>query len=329
MSTTTLFITRALLPWDDTREDRLRLWIPIILLILLAILLSIAIQRAPGVSQQRYQPEKMPDRMARFIMEQKAKPVIPPKPKVEKKTPIKEKAKTQTAKTTPKPTPAKPSEEAVNKARAQAAKRVAAFQDAFAGLRDMAPNAGTGAMAGKAHDLQRGGDQAASIAPGRDLITSAAGVGSSDSVLVGAGRASGRGSWGGTGNGQLAGGGNIGGKVHSGLAEAGAGSSVRQGPGGQTRRSDEEIRRVFDRYAGLINSQYQRALRDNPTLQGTVVLHMTITPDGKVTAVAIKSSELNDPGLLDRLKLIVSSMDFGKLPVDTWKGDYSLNFFPS
>lgn len=336
MSSNNYYFNRSLLPWDDTREDRLRLWIPLILFVVLSALLIIAIQLTPPVEHERYQPEKVPERLARLVMEQKAKPKPPPPPKV--KEPEKPKVKTaektaQTKTEAPKAAPKpKPSEQQVAKARAQATERVAVFQDAFAGLRDMAPDTGvgTGAMAGSGNDLQRGGDAAASLAPGRDLIAAAAGSGSGAAALVGAGRASGVGSRGGHGNGQLAGsGGSVGGAVHSKLAQAGAGTTTRQSPGGQTRRSDEQIRRVFDRYAGRLNSQYQRALRENPTLQGTVVLHMTIDPSGKVTKVDIKSSELQDESLMKRIRLIVSTMDFGALPVSVWTGDYSVNFFPS
>lgn len=338
MSTPTVFFTtRSLLPWEDTREDRLRLWIPIIIFVIISLVLIIAIQLTPPVQADRYQPEKMPERLAKFIMEQKAKPKPPPPPKVKEVDKPKVKAEEKTAKTKT-PTPPKvapkvePTQKQVAKARAQASEKVAVFQDAFAGLRDMAPDTGvgTGAMAGSANDLQRGGDAAASIAPGRDLIAAAAGAGSGASALVSAGRASGVGSRGGQGNGQLAGsGGSVGGKVHSTLAQAGAGTTTRQSAGGQTRRSDEQIRRVFDRYAGRLNSQYQRALRQNPTLQGTVVLNLTIDPSGKVTKVEIKSSELQNDDLLKRIRLIVSTMDFGSLPVAEWKGDYSVNFFPS
>lgn len=339
---TAFFTTQAILPWDETREDRLRLWIPVFLLTLLSVLLIIAIRLAPPVEHERYQPEKIPERLAKFITEQKAnppKPVIKPKveePKELKENPEEKTAQAKTEAPTEKPAQkVQPTEKQVAVARAQATQRVAVFEDAFAGLRDMTPdtgvgNGGTGAMAGTGSDLQRGGDQVASLDPGRDLIATAAGSGSGPAALVGAGRASGVGSRGGTGNGRLAGsGGNIGGAVQSSLAQAGAGSSVRESAGGQTRRSDESIRRVFDRYAGRLNSQYQRALRENPTLQGTVVLHLSIDPSGKVTKVDIKSSELADDDLLKRIKLIVSTMDFGALPVAAWTGDYSVNFFPS
>src|SRR3546814_1734230 len=92
----------------------------------------------------------MPERLAKFIMEQKAnppKPVTPPKVKEPEKTkekPEEKTAKTETAtpvKEAPKP---KPNEQQIAKARAQATEKVAVFQDAFAGLRDLAPDTGVG-----------------------------------------------------------------------------------------------------------------------------------------------------------------------------------------
>lgn len=330
----------SLLPWDETREDRLRLWIPALLLLLLALLLAIMIQLTPKVEKDRYSTQDIPDRLAQFIAEQK-KEKEPPKP-VEPEKPEEEVIKEPEPEPEPEPVkePEKqpevqekqpePTQQEIAQAKEAASKRVAVFEDAFAGLRDLAPD--TGSMDGTSDDLQLGGDAAADIDPGRDLIAVAAGKGSSSSSFVSAGRASGQGSIAGQGDGRLAGagqGGAIGAKVESDLAKGGAASTTTKKPSGSSGRTDEQIRRVFDRYAGRINSQYQRALRDNPTLQGTVVLNLTITPEGKVSEVTIKSSELDDDGLLMRIRVIVQSMDFGALPVETWKGTYSLNFFPS
>ena len=53
-------------------------------------------------------------------------------------------------------------------------------------------------------------------------------------------------------------------QVDSKIAESGqAASTTRKGSDGKSRRTQEQLRRVFDRYAGKFNSQYQRALRSN------------------------------------------------------------------
>jgi protein TonB len=52
---------------------------------------------------------------------------------------------------------------------------------------------------------------------------------------------------------------------------------------------------VFTKNKGAIDAMYARALRDNPALQGKVVIEMTIAPSGDIPSARIVSSELNDP----------------------------------
>ena len=62
----------------------------------------------------------------------------------------------------------------------------------------------------------------------------------------------------------------------------GAGGSLQRGGSGKAARSMEEIKLVFDRNKGSIYTIYNRALRENPALQGKVVLKLTIAPSGQV-----------------------------------------------
>ncbi len=50
--------------------------------------------------------------------------------------------------------------------------------------------------------------------------------------------------------------------------------------GAAAGRTDEEIQIVFDRYKSALYRLYNRELRNDPTLRGQVVLHLTIEPDG-------------------------------------------------
>ena len=74
----------------------------------------------------------------------------------------------------------------------------------------------------------------------------------------------------------------------------------RSGQSGKGARTREEIELVFDRNRSAIYALYSRALRDNPALQGKVVLEVTIAPSGDVTDVRLVSSELGDPGTVDK-----------------------------
>ncbi|MGB2248110.1 MAG: AgmX/PglI C-terminal domain-containing protein, partial [Alcanivorax sediminis] len=187
--------------------------------------------------------------------------------------------------------------------------------DSLAGLDDIGPLVTSG------NDLRTGGSTEAKAE--RDLIGKRASSGSGGVAVAKA-------SSGGGGGGTLSSGTVGTGKVDSKIVESGqVASTTRKGSDGKSRRTQEQLRRVFDRYAGKFNSQYQRALRSNPALQGTVVLSLVIAPGGEVTDAKIKSSQLNDAALERRILLITKGMNFGAMNVETWKGDYKLNFFPN
>jgi TonB family protein len=95
------------------------------------------------------------------------------------------------------------------------------------------------------------------------------------------------------------------------------------------KRTAEEIERVFQQNRGGIFSIYNRALRTNPTLEGKVVLELTIDPDGTVTDVTIISSELGDPDLEKKLALRVKRFKFAKANVARVTVTYPIDFLPS
>jgi periplasmic protein TonB len=107
------------------------------------------------------------------------------------------------------------------------------------------------------------------------------------------------------------------------------GAATRTGESNLGSRSREEIERVFDRNKGAIYALYNRALRANPTLQGKVVLSLTITPDGRVSACEIVSSELDDPELEQRLVQRVLLFEFDAKDVETVTTTKPIDFFPA
>ncbi|MEJ2279874.1 MAG: AgmX/PglI C-terminal domain-containing protein, partial [Candidatus Lokiarchaeota archaeon] len=66
---------------------------------------------------------------------------------------------------------------------------------------------------------------------------------------------------------------------------------------GSAERTREEIETIFQKYKGAFYSMYNRALRKDPTIQGRVIVELTITPSGSVTAAKIVSSALNNKTL--------------------------------
>ena len=109
----------------------------------------------------------------------------------------------------------------------------------------------------------------------------------------------------------------------------GSAAPARQsGSGQQAGRTDEEIQMVFDRNKGKLFSLYNRALRKDPTLEGKVVLKLTIDSGGNVTSIEILSSELNSPTLERKLLARVRMFDFGSRNVKSVVVTYPIDFFP-
>jgi len=97
---------------------------------------------------------------------------------------------------------------------------------------------------------------------------------------------------------------------------------------GEGYRSEEEIVLVIDKSKNQFQTIYNRARRKNPSLKGRLVLEITIEPDGKVSAVNIISSELNDASLEQRIVARVKNLSFGQRPVETVTVTYPIEFLP-
>jgi periplasmic protein TonB len=114
-----------------------------------------------------------------------------------------------------------------------------------------------------------------------------------------------------------------------GFAEAGV-AAQRSGTSDLASRSREEIERVFDANKGRIFTLYNRALRENPALQGKVVLRLTISADGRVTFCEIVSSELNDAELERGLVQRVLQFQFeARDDVESITTTKPIDFFPA
>ena len=307
------------LPWDKQEGEDRRLYGIVIILLILSLLLMIVVESVTIEKPDPREQQEIPERLAQLVLEKQKEPPPPepePEPEPEEEEP-EEKPEPEEPKPEPKPQPKPdPVEPQREQAREKAQARLEEdLGDSLAGLDDIGPLVNSG------DNLRTGGDSAAKAE--RDLIGKRAGTGSG-------GVATARASSGGGGGGTLSAGTVGGGKVDSKIAESGqAASTSRKGSDGKSRRTQEQLRRVFDRYAGKFNSQYQRALRSNPALQGTVVLYLVIAPNGDVQDVKVKSSQLGDSQLERRIMLIAKGMNFGAMNVETWKGDYKLNFFPN
>jgi protein TonB len=108
-----------------------------------------------------------------------------------------------------------------------------------------------------------------------------------------------------------------------------AGGASRSGSSGKASRSREEIELVFDKNKGAIFALYNRALRRDPSLEGKLVLRLTIDPNGTVSFCELVSSELNDPELERKLVQRVKLFRFEAKDVEAITTTKPIDFFPA
>jgi TonB family protein len=136
-----------------------------------------------------------------------------------------------------------------------------------------------------------------------------------------------------TSSGLAAGGGSLNGirtaQVKDPTLAAGNQGTTRSGGSGKASRSADEIALVFTRNKGAIDAMYARALRDNPALQGKVVIELTIAPSGDITAARVVSSDLNDPEFESKLLARIRLFKFDAKDVATLTATKPIDFFPA
>ena len=108
-----------------------------------------------------------------------------------------------------------------------------------------------------------------------------------------------------------------------------AGGARRTGTSGKASRSREEIELVFDKNKGAIFALYNRALRVDPSLEGKLVLRLTIAPNGAVTFCEIVSSELGNSELENKLVARVKLFKFDAKDVESITTTKPIDFFPA
>jgi protein TonB len=298
------------LPWEMSKEqdDQFRKLLKQFGLAVLAFCL--VMPWLPVPEADRTQVEELPPRFARLLLE---KQVPPPPPVIEQKVEpvVKQPEKVvPVAQAKPDPLPQK----SRVKARENAAKAgLLPFAEQLADLRDSAAVSNALGTQG----LSQGAGQAARVE--RSLITANAGKGSGGINTDSMSRNTGGGGLEGRSTTRVS-------SPVAGMAEAGP--QVVKG-GGAPSRSREEIELVFDKNKGSIFALYNRALRRDPSLQGKLVLQLTISPSGEVTAVEILSSELGDEEMERKLVQRVKMFQFEEKDVATVTTTKPIDFFPA
>jgi TonB family protein len=289
------YYRRYELPWSPSEEMERRFRV---ILRNLAIVFAIIAVLMPFLPRHErvVNTDSLPERVVQLVMEPPPPPPPPPPPKPEK--PV------EKAPVVPKPiVPVDP--------RVKAAKSAQVF-DQLAALRDV--------------DLDKfEKNQPKTTDPGdvsvvsRNIISSKAG-GTSGGISAP------------TSSGLAAGSGSLRGIYTTQVKDPNLGASgqaTRAGGSGKASRSADEIALVFTKNKGAIDAMYARALRDNPALQGKVVLELTIAPSGDITAARIISSELGDKEFESKLLARIRLFKFDAKDVATLTATKPIDFFPA
>lgn len=287
------------LPWAPADEMERRFKRLLRILLIIATLLAILIWLLPMPKKAKPSMEDLPERVVQLIVEKPPPPPPPPPPEPEKK-PEPEKPKPEQQKPVEKPKP-------------------------------NVRNQGMLALADELADLRQEVDLAdpqmktpvADARSERNLITSQAGraSGGINTSNLARGFGGGAGAIGTHTTTQV--------QHASGLDPNAGGRVQRTGSSGKASRAREEVEIVFDRNKGALYALYGRALRDQPELQGKLVLEFTIAPTGEITMCRVVSSELNDPELEKKIVARVRLIRFKPADVEPLTVSKPIDFFPA
>jgi protein TonB len=304
------------LPWSsDSGQDR-KFQRLLGITFLIVLVLGLIWPFLPTPEPDPYEIEEIPPRIARLLLEEKPLPPPPPPPQPEEEEPEPDEAEPEkVVETEPEPEPVpEPEVDLTEVAREQAQAALMPFAEDLADLVDqelldkVADNRELSASVGEAARNER------------SMITSKVGTASGGINTADMSRN--------TGGSGIAGRSTT--QVKSPVAGIGpAGGASRTGTSGKASRSREEIELVFDKNKGAIFALYNRALRNDPSLEGKVVLRLTIAPNGQITLCEIVSSELGDPDLENKLVQRIKLFRFEAKDVEAITTTKPIDFFPA
>jgi|SRR5690554_19786 len=307
--------------WQVALEDDQRFLRLLKIGVLVATLLGLIIALVPLPEISREEQAKLPPQLARVMLE-KTEPPPPPEPEPQPEPePEPESEPDPEPEPEPEaipetPEPETPAPEAVTQAREVAARSgLLQFRDALADMRESVSVADV-----VSEEITRG--QAEAERTERSLITSGA---TSDSGGIDTSSLS-------RDTGGVALSGRETTQVESPIGSVdatGEGSEEAGKQAAERQRSDEEIRSVMERHASAIDAYYRRALRQNPALQGKLILSLVIAPSGEIIDVSIVSSDLQDADLEARVLARIRMIQFdARSDVSETRRQYTFNFLP-
>ncbi len=299
------------MPWSHAGDDEKQFRKVLLIVLFFAILSGVLIPLWTIPLPDRIAAVKVPQRLAQLLV----KKAPPPTPKVQARK-KEEKPKQKLSRKEQKNASPKPDKAKVARKKVQHA-GLLAFKDDFADLINDKADKKLGASA----RISKGAGRKARKTT-RSLVTADAGISSGGINTASLSRNVGNGgdSMGGVKFSHV--------KSSIGTDFAGQDRPLSDGPG--PSRTDEEIQIVFDRYKAALYRIYNRELRRNPTLQGKMVLKLTIDPDGKVSACTVDSSDMDAPELDRKIAARVKRFNFGaKAGVPAITILYPIDFLPA
>ena len=306
------------LPWTTGKSQDQRFKRLLGIIFLICMVLSIVWPFIPVAERDPFDVDEIPPRIAQLLLEEKPLPPPPPpvveeepEPEPEPDDPEPEQVVEETPEPEPEPEP-EPDREEIAREQAQAA--LMPFAEDLADLVD-------NELLDQVADDR---DLMASVAEAerneRSMITSKVGTASGGINTADMSRN--------TGGSGIAGRNTT--RVASSVAGIGpAGGASRSGTSGKASRSREEIELVFDKNKGAIFALYNRALRRDPSLEGKLVLKLTIDPNGSVSFCEVVSSELGDSELERKLVARIRLFRFEARDVEAITTTKPIDFFPA
>jgi TonB family protein len=364
---TAISFRSSTLPWALAHEDEERFRKLFLALMGFVIVFGIALRFITLPPPEPTAAITLPPIAAKLLLDTSKPPPPPPPPaKTEKVEPPKPDLKDK-SEPAPLPTKPVPRERPVVEARQpipgkppgedrEAARNKAAGVGLLAALKDQPPEVhgaplavqlnqnidkkGAGVGTGVGVGVGAGKEQGL---PDRNMITSNAAGGSGGINTAGFSRDSGGGGLAGRSTtlvAGVAGGGGGGGPGLGGAITGSGGRGTGAGVGnkggtlsksgsGKASRSLEELSLAVARVKGSLYAMYNRALREDASLQGKIVVEFTIAPSGAITDCHIKSSELKNPELEQKLVARLKAMEFRAEDVEVMIASQTLDFLPS
>ena len=303
----------ALPSWADDGEDDRRFRKSLVSALLASLALAVIVPFIELPLPEEEEPADVPERVITMMMQEipRPKPVqapVPPPPQIAQEKPIEK----PVPKKAVEPTPQEPKPEDVP----APPQGILAFREKLDAFKDapIVAQLGSKAHINNANSLSR---------PERSMLTTNTPGSSGGIKLAALSR-------------DLGGGGDERGAIQ-GAALTRASSKISASGGGDRplsdgaglARTDEEIQIVFDRYKASLYRLYNRELRNDPTLQGKMILRLTIEPDGSVSACALHATDMQAPELVTQIVERVRSFDFGAKEVPAITIVYPIDFLPA